>query len=113
MRPTSFPDWLVPGTSTYRWVATHQVGNRGSPMVHHLAWKAALGSTVPVDHPIVSMHREFPKIMQVAQSCDQLDGSGQSPAKSGTQTSWSPRGCSAATATSSFSSRRCSPPESP
>eukprot|EP00959_Pyramimonas_sp_CCMP1952_P061104 1276922-Pyramimonas_sp.AAC.1 len=73
MRPTSFPDWPVPGPSTYRWVAAYQVENGGSPMGRHLAWKAALGSTVPVDDPIVSMRRGFSKIMQVAQSCDQID----------------------------------------
>eukprot|EP00959_Pyramimonas_sp_CCMP1952_P153909 3220022-Pyramimonas_sp.AAC.1 len=44
-------------------------------MGHHLAWKATLGPTVPADNPIVSTHREFSKIVQVAHSHDQIDGS--------------------------------------
>eukprot|EP00959_Pyramimonas_sp_CCMP1952_P224427 4692680-Pyramimonas_sp.AAC.1 len=43
-------------------------------MGHHLAWKAALGTTVPVGDPIVSIHHEFSEITQVAQSCDRIDG---------------------------------------
>jgi len=75
MRPTAFPDCPVLGPSTYHWVANYQVENGGSPLGHHLAWKGALGASVSPDDPIVTMHYEFSKIMQVAQSYDQLDGS--------------------------------------
>ncbi|CAK0808748.1 unnamed protein product, partial [Prorocentrum cordatum] len=75
LRPTASPDGPVPGPTADRWVATYQVEKGGSPLGHHLAWKAGLGVGVPPDDPIVSVHFEYSKIVQVAQPHDQIDGS--------------------------------------
>ena len=46
----------------------------GTPMGHHVAWKASLGASVGPDDPIVHMHAEFSKLMQTMCTYDQLDG---------------------------------------